>query len=105
MRNHTMIDGCAESPEDSPHYVATQALKCIIRLLDKAVEHGDDDAIRQASDEALASLRVLEADVEVCPECLAEEKGDAMRDEQKDPDWGSSYDDIDEEPRRCGLDN
>ncbi len=37
-----------------------------------------------------------------CPECLAEERGDAMRDEQKDPDWGS---DIDEEPRRCGLDN
>jgi hypothetical protein len=47
-----------------------------------------------------------ETDKTPCLECLAEEKGDAMRDEQKDPDWGGSYDDdVDEEPRRCGLDN
>ena len=38
-----------------------------------------------------------------CPECLAEERGDAMRDEQKD-EGSRGYDDRDD-ARKCGQDD
>tara|TARA_R110002126_G_scaffold291760_1_gene457062 strand:+ start:42472 stop:42675 length:204 start_codon:yes stop_codon:yes gene_type:complete len=40
---------------------------------------------------------------EPCPECLAEERGDAMRDEQKD-EGSRGYDDRDD-ARKCGQDD